>query len=151
MKTKFDKLFNKIISECKSTKKVVKESANDLPMNVNDAIAQFMYEYLVEEQSYIDWDGAWNNFEELMETGEAWVADDYLQEHYSDPSCHFYDFADAATYDPATNTVTIDTNSVDDLYQVANEDDDELRAITNELNEKYPEINGVKFIWTYVE
>lgn len=29
MKTKFDKLFNKIINECKATKNVVKESAEN--------------------------------------------------------------------------------------------------------------------------
>jgi hypothetical protein len=51
---KFDELYNKIISECKNikvrkTKKVVKESTSDLPMNVKDAIAKFMYDYLVDD------------------------------------------------------------------------------------------------------
>jgi hypothetical protein len=35
MKTKFDKVFNTVIHECKSTKKVVKESADTLPVNAD--------------------------------------------------------------------------------------------------------------------
>jgi len=33
MSTKFDKLFNNVINECKLTNKVVKESGDDLPVN----------------------------------------------------------------------------------------------------------------------
>jgi hypothetical protein len=83
-----------------------------------------------------------------METSEEWENDEFVQEHYSDPGSHFYEFEENAEYDPATNTVTITASNIDDIWQATEcSEEEELKKAIDELNEYYAEKNGIKFIW----
>ena len=124
----------------------------NLPMNVKDAIAKFLYDYVFQEADYIAWDenegGDWNDYDSLMETTEVWENDEDIQNHYSDPGSHFPEYAENATYNPETNTVTINVGKVDGLTMIADFDDLELVDFIEMLNNNYGVINGINFVWT---
>jgi hypothetical protein len=129
----------------------MKEKMMNLPMNVKDAIAKFLYDYVFQEADYIAWDenkgGDWNDYDSLMETTEVWENDDYIQNHYSDPGSHFPEYAENATYNFETNTVTINVGKVDGLTMIADFDDLELDDFIEMLNNNYGVINGINFVW----
>jgi hypothetical protein len=82
-----------------------------------------------------------------METTETWENDDYIQNHYSDPGSHFPEYAENATYNFETNTVTINVGKVDGLTMIADFDDLELDDFIEMLNNNYGVINGINFVW----
>ena len=149
-KTKFDLLFESIMDSCKDTKTEITETAaKGLPRAVKNAIAKFIYDYLTEEKDIIDWpEAGWETYSELMRTGKMWEKDEELQEHYSCPSDHYWAFEQLASYDPKTKTVTMsEVGNIDDIWLLADEDEDELQEIIKELNEKWNTINGITFVW----
>jgi hypothetical protein len=129
----------------------MKEKMMNLPMNVKDAIAKFLYDYVFQEADYIAWDenkgGDWNDYDSLMETTEVWENDEDIQNHYSDPGSHFPEYAENATYNSETNTVTINVGNVDGLTMIADFDDLELVDFIEMLNNNYGVINGINFVW----
>ena len=129
----------------------MKEKMMNLPMNVKDAIAKFMYDYVFEEANYIAWDeyvgGSWGDYDRLMQTTEIWENNYYIQNHCSDPGSHFQEYAENATYNPETNTVTINVSNVDDLATIADFDYCDLNDFLEMLNSDYDVINGINFSW----
>ena len=129
----------------------MKEKMMNLPMNVKDAIAKFLYDYVFQEANYIDLDeyegGKWGDYASLMQTTAIWENNDFIQNHCSDPGSHFQEYAENATYNPETNTVTINVGNVDDLTTIADFDYLELNDFIEMLNSNYDVINGINFSW----
>lgn len=129
----------------------MKEKKMNLPKTVKNAIAKFLYDYVFQEANYIDWDenvgGSWDDYDSLMRTSAVWEYNDYIQNHFSDPGSHFQEFAENATYNPETNTVTINVDNVDDLVTIADFDYCDLNDFLEMLNSNYDVINGINFSW----
>lgn len=154
---KFDKLYKKLISECKClTEEIIETDVNShnmkrFPKEVENAIIEFMRDCLNKDFNYVEWPIDkidYHTFEDLEYINKLQEEEPDTYGRYGNTPYLYYEaLANCATYDKDTNTITFNFSDLEESNDLEEFTELHKSELVNYFNDYHNKKNDININW----